>query len=187
MVAALVTGSRLFFTAGTSFCRHRRPAAVDGLAQHLAVVVHGQAHAQAVLGVVFEQRVAPGRAAAVFALAIGNGREGAAVDRGASGGIGDDHAFAKKLGDQLDVGGLAAAAAGAGELEQRLTELAALRTGRSWVPSMMVVRAGHRRTGCWRPRRPGARPARGWNLRGLWSWPGRDMGRSCRSRCSPRS
>ena len=42
------------------------------------------------------------------------------------------HAVAEQLGDQLDIGGLAAARAGAGELEQRLLELAALHGGLDW-------------------------------------------------------
>ena len=57
---------------------------------------------------------------------VGRGRQVAAVDRGAAGGVGDERAVAEELGEQLDVGRLAAAGAGAGELEERLEELRAL-------------------------------------------------------------
>ncbi len=52
-------------------------------------------------------------------LAVRGGGQVAAVDGGTAGGVGDQHPVAEHLGGQLDVGGLAAAGAGAGELEQR--------------------------------------------------------------------
>ena len=66
----------------------------------------------------------PGRARPCFGP--GRGRQVAAVDRGAAGGVGDDQAVAEELAEQLDVGRFAAAGAGAGELEQRLQQLRAL-------------------------------------------------------------
>ena len=50
-------------------------------------------------------------------------RQVAAVDRRAAGRVGDDDPVAEELGEQLEVGRLAAAGAGAGELEQRLQQL----------------------------------------------------------------
>ena len=90
------------------------------------VLVHRQAHAQAELGVVFEERIGPGRTASVGVGGVGRGRQVAAVDRRAPGGVGDECAVAEELRHQLDVGRLAAARAGAGVLEQRLQELRAL-------------------------------------------------------------
>ena len=75
------------------------------------------------LGVVLEQRVGPGRPAAVAVGSVGRGGQVAAVDRRAAGGVGDQRPVAEQLGQQLDVGGLAAAGAGARVLEQRLEEL----------------------------------------------------------------
>ena len=56
----------------------------------------------------------------------GRRRQVAAVDRRAAGRVRDEHAVAEELGQQLEVGRLAAARAGAGELEQRLEQLRAL-------------------------------------------------------------
>ena len=84
------------------------------------------AHAQAELGVVFEQRVGPGRAAAVVVDRVGRGGQVAAVNRGAAGGVGDEGAVAEELRQQLDVRRFAAARAGARELEQRLQQLRCL-------------------------------------------------------------
>ena len=78
------------------------------------------------LGVVLEQRVVPRRPAALGVGRPRRGRQVGAVDRRAAGGVGDDHAVAEELADELDVGRLAAAGAGAGELEQRLEHLRAL-------------------------------------------------------------
>ena len=94
------------------------------LAGIFALLVQRQAHAQAKFGVVFEERVGPGRAAPFAVDGPGGGGQVAAVDGGAAGGIGDQHAVAEELGEQLDVGCLAAAGAGAGELEQRLAAAA---------------------------------------------------------------
>ena len=55
--------------------------------------------------------------------AVRRGRQVAAVDRGAAGGVGDQRAVAEQLRHQLDVRRFAAAGAGAGELEQRLQQL----------------------------------------------------------------
>ena len=91
-----------------------------------AALVDGQVHAEAELGVVLEQGVGPGGAMALRVGGVGAGGRGAAVDGRAAGRVGDQHAVAEQLRDELDVRGLAAAGAGAGELEQGLQELAVL-------------------------------------------------------------
>ena len=70
--------------------------------------------------------VAPRRALALGVHRVGRRRRGTAPDGGAARRVGDGHALAEQLGDQAGVGGLGAAGAGAGELEQGLFELAAL-------------------------------------------------------------
>ena len=101
----------------------------DQFAGVLVLLVDGQAQAQAELGIVFEERVGPGRAASFVVGAVGRGGQVAAVDGRAAGGVGDHHAVAEELGDQLDVGRFAATGAGAGELEQRLEQLDVLHLG----------------------------------------------------------
>ena len=91
----------------------------------LGVQVGGQAQPEAELGVVLEQRVRPGRPAACRVLRPRRGRQVAAVDRGASGGVGDGRPLPEQLAQELEVGRLATAGAGAGELEERLEELGA--------------------------------------------------------------
>ncbi len=95
----------------------------------IEVLVGGEAEAQPELGVVLEQRVRPGRPAARRVLGPGRHRQVAAVDRRAAGGVGDLQPVAEELREQLEVGRLAAAGAGAGELEQRLEELHAADVG----------------------------------------------------------
>ena len=100
---------------------------------------------------------------------------GAAPDGGAAGGVGDIHSVAEQLGDQTCVGGLGAACAGAGELEQRLLELAAL-DGRFADSTSASARR-------WRPcsRTPAAdragSPAEPWSMRSF-PWSGRRLTQS---------
>ncbi|KAF5044330.1 hypothetical protein DSECCO2_492900 [anaerobic digester metagenome] len=96
---------------------------VDQLGLTLGI---GHLYAVSELGGVLEQGVAPGRAVPFGVDRVGSGRSGSAPDGGAARGVGDDHALAEELGQHLDVGGFAAARAGAGEFHQRLLELAAL-------------------------------------------------------------
>jgi hypothetical protein len=56
---------------------------------------------------------------------VGSGRQVAAVNGGAAGGVGNDQAVAGHLREQLDVRRFAAAGTGAGEFEERLAELRA--------------------------------------------------------------
>ena len=88
--------------------------------------VEREPHAEPELGVVLEQRVVPGRSAALGVHRPRGGRQVGAVDRRAAGGVGHDHPVAEQLGDELEVRRLAAAVAGERELEQRLEHLGAL-------------------------------------------------------------
>ena len=87
--------------------------------------VGGEPEAEPELGVVLEERVRPGRAAPVGVGRPRRGRQVAAVDRRAAGRVGDHQPVAEQLREELQVRRLAAARAGAGELEQRLQELGA--------------------------------------------------------------
>ncbi len=93
------------------------------LAGVFVLLVERDAHAQAKLGVVLEQRVGPGWAAAQRVLRPGRGRQVAAIDARTAGGVGDHRAVAIQLADQLEVGRFATAGAGARELEERLQQL----------------------------------------------------------------
>ena len=73
-----------------------------------------------------EEGVRPRRPAALLVLAVGQTREGTAVDRGAAGRVRHDHAVAEQLADQFDVRSFTAAGAGAAELEVRTQELRTL-------------------------------------------------------------
>ena len=126
------------------------------LAGVLGLLVQREADAQPELGVVLEERVGPGRPAPVRVLGPGRGGQVAAVDRGAAGGVGDHRAVAEQLGQQLEVGRLAAAGAGPGELEQRLQQLDVL--DRAQVePGAVDVRQGQEEV----PVRPARRRAAG--------------------------
>ncbi len=89
-----------------------------------------EVHAEAMLRVVLEQGVAPCRAVAFGVRAVGGGSARAAPDGRAAGGVGDIHLVAEELSHETSIAGLGAACAGAGELKQRLAELAALDVGR---------------------------------------------------------
>ena len=81
-----------------------------------------QPDAQAELGVVLEERVGPRRSPALAVGGPGGGGQVAPVDGGAAGRVGHQQAIAEELGEQLEVGGLAATGAGPGELEERLED-----------------------------------------------------------------
>ena len=82
--------------------------------------------AECVLRVILEQAHRPCGAVAVLVRAVRGGRGRAAVSGRAAGCVGNIHAVAEQLGDQLDVRGLAAACACAGELEVGLRKLGVL-------------------------------------------------------------
>ncbi len=98
----------------------REPAAGQ-----LQVQVGGQPEAEPELRVVLEQGVRPGRPAPVRVGRPRCGGQVPAVDRGAAGRVGDHEPVAEQLRQHLQVGRLAAAGAGAGELEQRQEVLGA--------------------------------------------------------------
>ena len=104
-LALRMPSTRSWPTVGASFCSSSRG--------ELLLLVDRDPEAQAELRVVLEQRVAPGRPAAVVVHRVRRGRQVAAVDRGATGGVGDDRAVAEQLRQHLDVRRLAAAGAGA--------------------------------------------------------------------------
>ena len=94
--------------------------------QILTDLVLANEHAQAVLGVILKEGVAPCGAVALLIGAVGRGSRRTAPDGGAAGGVGDIHMVAEDLGHQTGIAGLGAAGAGAGELQHGLLELAAL-------------------------------------------------------------
>ncbi len=89
----------------------------------IVLLVDGQPHAHAELGVVFEQRVRPRRPAPFGVHRVGRRRQVAAVNRRAAGRVGDERAVAEQLGHHFDVRRFAATRAGARELKQRLQQL----------------------------------------------------------------
>ena len=95
----------------------------------LSDLAYACSHAQTVLRVVLEQGVGPGRTSAVLVRGVRHGRCGSAPDGGTSCSVGDHHSVAEELGYYLDVRSLAAASAGAGELEVRSYELRTLYCG----------------------------------------------------------
>mmetsp|Transcript_35769 Transcript_35769/g.83431 ORF Transcript_35769/g.83431 Transcript_35769/m.83431 type:complete len:1585 (+) Transcript_35769:757-5511(+) len=97
--------------------------------QLLAALGRTQGHAQAVLGSVLEQGACPSRSLAMSILAEWAQAIRAAPDGGAAAAVGNDHTVAEHLRQQLDVGCLTTAGAGAAELNERLLELRALHGG----------------------------------------------------------
>ena len=127
--------------------------------QHLrqvALRVERQPHAEAEFRVVLEQAVRPRRALALGVARPRRGRQVAAVDRRATGGVGDDQAIAVQLRDQLEVGRLAAARARARVFEQRHAQLRAAQSV-DRVERAVAPRAGSGRTRSSRARLRGAR------------------------------
>ncbi len=108
---------------------------------HAEMLVGGEAEAEAEFGIVLEERVRPGGAAALGVLRPGGDRQVAAVDRRAAGGVGHHQPVAEELREELDVGRLAAAGTGAGEFEQRFEELHAADVGEV-DPGAVVDRQG---------------------------------------------
>ncbi|MNG97572.1 hypothetical protein D3C79_566900 [compost metagenome] len=89
----------------------------------IAMLIDGEPEAQAKLGVVLEQGVGPGRAAPLGVGGVGGGGQVAAINRRATGGVGNQQPVPVELGQQLDIGGLATAGAGAGVFKQGRDEL----------------------------------------------------------------
>ncbi len=89
----------------------------------LAMLIDGEPEAQPEFGIVLKQGVRPGRPAPVGVGGVGGAWQVAAINRRAAGGVGNQQPVPVELGQQLDVGGLAAAGAGARVFEQRRDEL----------------------------------------------------------------
>ena len=108
-------------------------AQLDGLVhiggQLFAASLVCEEHAVTELCVILEQGVGPSGTFALGVLGVRADGSAAAVDGGAARCVGDDHAVAEQLRDELDVRRFAAARARAGELEERLRELAVLGVG----------------------------------------------------------
>ena len=94
--------------------------------EHVAARLISEVHTETELRVVLEERVCPRGTLALVVLGVGAGGRAAAVDGGAARCVGDNHPVAEELCDELDVRSFAAACARAGELEERLLELAVL-------------------------------------------------------------
>ena len=90
------------------------------------LLIQRRSHAESELGIVLKERVRPRGSAALRIEGVRCCRQVAAVDRRAARRIGDVEPVAEQLREQLDVRRLAAARAGAGELEERLQELQVL-------------------------------------------------------------
>mmetsp|Transcript_7487 Transcript_7487/g.20229 ORF Transcript_7487/g.20229 Transcript_7487/m.20229 type:complete len:1155 (+) Transcript_7487:2178-5642(+) len=98
----------------------------DVLEELVAALLRAERHAEAVLRRVLEKGPGPSGALALLVLPEGAHAVGAAPHGGAAAAVGDDHAVAEHLGEQLHVGGLAAAGAGTAELHEGQRELGAL-------------------------------------------------------------
>ena len=92
----------------------------------VALLRHRQGHAEGKFSVVFKYGVGPSRTETFTVRRIGNARHRRAPGLGTSRRVGYEHARPKQLGQNLHVRRFRAACAGAGELEERLVELAAL-------------------------------------------------------------
>src|SRR4029453_18179453 len=88
--------------------------------------IESHAHAEAELGVVLEERIRPRWTSTVTVERPGCRRLASAVDRRASGRVRHEGPVTEELAQELEIGRLAAAGAGARELEERLEELAVL-------------------------------------------------------------
>ena len=76
---------------------------LEQVGQELASGVNAESHTESKLGIVLKQGVCPTGAFSSTVLCIGRGREGAAIDGGASGRIGNDHPVPEELGHHVDV------------------------------------------------------------------------------------
>ena len=92
----------------------------------VACAVGTELHTETELAEVLEEGVGPCRTVTLCVGAIWRCREGCSVDGRTAGSVGNHHVVTEELGDCLDVRGLAATCAGAGELEERLCELGVL-------------------------------------------------------------
>ena len=96
---------------------------------NIAEVLLSIENTKAELGVIFKQGVSPCGTKALLINGVRSCRGRTSPDRRTSSSIGNEHAIAEQLSGQLGVRSFAAACTGAGELKQRLLELAALNSG----------------------------------------------------------
>ena len=108
---------------GREFFADRSRHAPDQFLRELGLLIDGKPEAQTELRIVFEKRVRPGGTAAGCVFRPGRGGQVAAVNRRASGSVGNDGPVAEQLRHQLEIWSFAATRAGAGELEQRFLNL----------------------------------------------------------------
>src|SRR5208283_964123 len=92
-------------------------------AREFGLLVDRKPEPETEFGIVFKQRIRPGRSAAVEILRPRRSRQVSTVDRRATGRISDDAAISKKLRNQLQIWRLAATGAGSREFKQRLLDL----------------------------------------------------------------
>lgn len=85
-------------------CRYGVAQARQQTAHPLPVLIDGETEPQSELGVVFKQRVGPGRPAPVGVGGVGGGRQVAAINGRAAGGVGNQQPIAIELSQQLDIG-----------------------------------------------------------------------------------
>ena len=95
------------------FITQVRRESLDKFPCVLSLLIDRQTHAQRELGVVFKQGVRPCGTAPFAVDRVRRSGQVAAVNRRAAGGVADQRAIAEQLRHQLDVGGFAAACAGA--------------------------------------------------------------------------
>ena len=93
--------------------------------ERLTYRLRAEQHTETVLRVVLEQGIRPCRTAALLVLRVRDGRRTGTPNGGAARCIGDHHAVAEELRDELGIRCLAAACTRARELEERLLELRA--------------------------------------------------------------
>ena len=96
------------------------------VAELCTALLYSEVHTEAELCVVLKQRVCPSGSVTCGVRRVGAGRCRTAVDGGTACCVCDYHSVAEELCYKLYIGSLAAACTCAGELEQRLEELASL-------------------------------------------------------------
>mmetsp|Transcript_15838 Transcript_15838/g.37381 ORF Transcript_15838/g.37381 Transcript_15838/m.37381 type:complete len:470 (+) Transcript_15838:2359-3768(+) len=129
----------------TKFVGHRHGLIRQGVlhlhCEVVAALLEGLAHAEAELGVVFEQGVGPGRTLSLVVRGVREGWVGATPDRGAACGIGNNKSIAEELRHQLHVRRLATALARPRELKVWFLKLGAL--DRRLVNFVAAIRQCH--------------------------------------------
>jgi len=108
------------------------------LAGKLPLLVNRNPEAKPELGIILEQGIVPGWTAAFLVFRVGSGGQVAAVDGRASRGVAGHNAIPEKLRKQLQVRRLAAAAASAAILKERLHDLLLAELGDLDLPAVKL-------------------------------------------------